>query len=93
MREGLDLPLAEVALGLDEHFQIKPLRGELREQLVHVLHVDDVVHEAEPGGVVAAREDRELLKDLRGGLGAKLHALRVQPAERTVVLLAPPASA
>src|SRR2546427_12762694 len=43
--------------------------------------------------VVAAGEDLELLEDLRGGLGAKLHSLRVQPTERAVVLLAPPAPA
>ena len=91
--EGLDLPLAEVALGLDKHFQIKPLLRKLREQLVDVLHVDDVVHESEPRGVVAAGEDLEFFEDLRGGLGAELHGLRVQPAERAVVFLAPPAPA
>ena len=91
--QGLHLALADVALRLDEDLQVVPLGGEFPEEPVNVLHVDDVIHEAEPRRVVAVRERLELLEHLLGSFGPELHALRIQAAECAMVLLAPPAPA
>ena len=56
LRERLDLAFGKVALGLDEDVQVQPLRRARAEQVVDVFHVDNIIHQPEPSGVIAVRE-------------------------------------
>ena len=92
-RKRADLMPVEIALCFDEDIEIATVRRKFAEEVLDVFHVDDVVDQSKSRRVVAAGEVCHFPGDLFRRFGPKLHALRIQTAERAMMLLAPPTSA
>src|ERR1700675_412865 len=80
----------QVALGFDEHVKITMVSRKSTEEVLHIFHVDDVVHQSKSRRIVSAGEIGHLPGRLLGRFGPKLHALGVQSTKRTVMFFSPP---
>src|SRR5439155_17982172 len=65
--------------------------GERGQKVLEVSDVQDVVGQLDPAAGMTLAEAGELLHRAPAGLAAERHRLTVEPAERAVHLLAPPA--
>ena len=88
-----DLVFLQITLGFDEHIEIAAFLSKGAEQVLDILHVDNVVHQTEPRRIVTTRQIGHLASDLVRRLGSELHTLRIQATEGAMVFLAPPTTA
>src|SRR5204863_1539262 len=77
---------------LEEEVEDRGRRRERRQQLLEAAVIEDVVRSHEARDPVAPGHLAKLRNDARRGLSSKRHPFVVQPAERAVVLLTPPAA-
>jgi hypothetical protein len=70
-RQCADLTFMEIALGFDKYIEIAMGLRKLAEQILDVLHVDNVIHQPKPGGVVSARKGRHLARSLIGAFSSE----------------------
>ncbi|MFN9959229.1 MAG: hypothetical protein ACK55I_39560, partial [bacterium] len=71
--ERANLTLLKIALGFDKHIEIAMRGGKLAEQILDILHVDDVIDQPEPGRVIPAGERRHLPRRLIRRFRPELH--------------------
>src|SRR4029077_1685100 len=91
--ERSNLVFMQVALGFDEHIKVAVVSCKSTEEVLHIFHVDDVVHQSKSHRIVSAGKIGHLPRPLLGRFGAKLHALRIQSTKRTVMFFSPPTAA
>ena len=93
MSQYLDLPFGQVAFHLYKKLQIIIVPRQFAKNPVDIVHLEDIVHQSKPERVVTFGQVSQVGANLFHRFRPELHGRGVQPAEGTVMLLAPPTPA